>query len=302
MRVIVTGVTGQVGGELVRKARDAAALDLDIVGIGRDRLDLEKPGRIDGALEAVRPDVVVNPAAYTAVDRAEEDRDRAYAINRDGPSALARACAERGIGLIHLSTDYVFDGSGTRPYRPDDGVAPLGVYGASKEAGEAAIRQVLEDHVILRTAWVYAARGSNFMNTMLRVGADRDELRVVDDQRGTPTAAVDIASAILAILARRRVAGGMPPGTYHYTAEGEATWHGFAEAIFDRASPVWGRRPVVHAIASSEYPTPTARPAYSVLDNGTLLDAVPDLPRRPWQSALDEVMAARLSTMEGNPR
>ena len=130
MRVLVTGVTGQVGGELVRAAGQAAASRLEIVGVGRDRLDLAAPGRIDGALEAVRPDVVVNPAAYTAVDRAEDERDLAFAVNRDGPAALAAACSRRGIGLVHLSTDYVFDGSGTRPYRPDDPVAPLGVYGA----------------------------------------------------------------------------------------------------------------------------------------------------------------------------
>lgn len=298
MRILVTGVTGQVGGALVRLAKDPAAAGMEIVGVGRDRLDLAQPGRIDGALDAVRPDLVVNPAAYTAVDKAEQERDLAFAINRDGPAALAAACAERGVGLIHLSTDYVFDGSGARPYRPQDPVAPLGVYGASKEAGERAVRHALEDHLILRTAWVYAARGGNFMNTMLRVGRDRDELRVVADQHGTPTAAGDIAAAVLA-LARARMDGApVAPGTYHYTADGETTWHGFAEAIFERAETVWGRRPVVHSITTEEYPTPASRPAYSVLDTSALVAALPSLPHRAWQAALDEVFAARMAAEE----
>ncbi len=298
VRVLVTGVSGQVGGELVRAADRAAASGIEIVGVGRDRLDLAKPGGIDGVLDTVRPTVVVNPAAYTAVDRAEQESDAAFAINRDGPAALAAACAERGIGLLHLSTDYVFDGSATVPYRPEDPVAPLGVYGASKQAGETAIRHAIEDHIILRTAWVYAARGANFMNTMLRVGATRDALRVVDDQRGTPTAAPDIASAILAILAARAAGTPVPPGTYHYTAEGETTWYGFAEAIFERAATVWGRRPEVEAITTDQYPTPTRRPAYSVLDNSSLIEAVPTLPRRPWRAAAESVLDTRLAMTE----
>ncbi|MDF1793798.1 MAG: dTDP-4-dehydrorhamnose reductase [Thalassobaculaceae bacterium] len=298
MRVLVTGVTGQVGGALVRLAGGKAAEGIEIVGVGRDRLDLAEPGRIEGALEAVRPDLVVNPAAYTAVDKAEQERDLAFTINRDGPSALAAGCAERKIGLIHVSTDYVFDGSGTRPYRPEDPVAPLGAYGASKEAGETAIRHALEDHVILRTAWVYAARGGNFMNTMLRVGKDRDELKVVADQHGTPTAAVDIASAVLALIRARIDGTPVASGTYHYTADGATTWHGFSEAIFERAAKVWGRRPVVHAITTDEYPTPAKRPAYSVLDTSALIAALPSLPHRSWQTALDEVFAARMAAEE----
>lgn len=298
MRVLVTGVTGQVGGALVRLAGDKAAEGIEIVGVGRDRLDLAQPGRIDGALDAVRPDLVINPAAYTAVDKAEQEPDLAFTINRDGPAALAAACAERRIGLIHVSTDYVFDGDGTRPYRPEDPVSPLGVYGISKEAGETAIRHALEDHVILRTAWVYAARGGNFMSTMLRVGKDRDELRVVDDQHGTPTAAVDIAAALLALVRARIDNSPVAAGTYHYTAGGATTWHGFAEAIFDRVEPLWGRRPTVHAIPTSEYPLPARRPMYSVLDTSALAAALPTLPHRSWQTALDEVFAARMAAEE----
>lgn len=301
MRVLVTGATGQVGGAL---ARAIPPEGITLVTVGRDRLDLARPGTVDGALDSIRPDVVVNSAAYTAVDKAETEPELARAVNEDGPAALATACSQRGIALIHLSTDYVFDGTGRRPYRPDDPVAPLGVYGATKEAGERAIRRVLEDHLILRTAWVYAARGQNFVNTMLRVGADRDALRVVADQHGTPTAAIDIAAAILALLTARRD-GTTVTGTHHYTADGETTWHGLAEAIFARAKAHWRRRPAVEAIATEQYPTPAARPAYSVLDNSSL-DAVCRVPRHSWQQALDAVLDERLgprpapaATMEG---
>lgn len=295
MRVLVTGATGQVGGAL---ARAAVPDGIELITVGRDRLDLGRPGTIDGALDSIRPSVVVNPAAYTAVDKAETEPELARAVNEEGPAALAAACSMRGIGLLHLSTDYVFDGTGTRPYRPDDPVAPLGVYGATKQAGEHAIRQVLEDYLILRTAWVYAARGQNFVNTMLRVGADRDVLRVVGDQHGTPTAAVDIASAILALLTARRD-GAVITGIHHYTAEGETSWHGLAEAIFTRAEAHWGRRPTVEPITTDQYPTPAARPAYSVLDNSSLVAAAA-VPRRPWQKALNAVLDDRLGPRPAN--
>lgn len=294
MRVLVTGITGQVGGALVARAAPAG---MEWLAAGRDRIDLSAPETMARALDAMAPDAVVNPAAYTAVDAAEGDREAAFRINRDGPAALAVACAELGIPLIHLSTDYVFDGTGTRPYRPDDPVAPLGVYGASKEAGERAIRAVHADHVILRTAWVYAATGKNFVNTMLRLGAERDDLRVVADQRGTPTPAGDIADALAAILAARR-AGTAIRGTFHYTADGETTWHGLAEAVFERAARHWGRRPVVHPIATADYPTPAARPAYSVLDNAALDTALArPVPRRSWRAALDAVLDVRLGPL-----
>lgn len=289
LRVLVTGGTGQVGGAL---ARAEVPDGIDLVVVGRDRLDLAEVGTIEGALDAIQPDMVVNPAAYTAVDKAEADKELAFAVNRDGPTKLAEACAERKVGLIHVSTDYVFDGTGSRPYKPDDPVAPLGVYGASKEAGERGIRERLEDHLILRTAWVYAARGNNFMNTMLRVGADRDELRVVADQIGTPTPASDIAAAILSLL-QARVAGNVVTGTHHYTASGETSWHGFADAIFEAAEKSWGRRPSVEAITTADYPTPAARPAYSVLDCSALLAKAPVV-QRNWKDALNSVLDERL--------
>jgi len=301
MRVLVTGITGQVGGALV--ARDAPD-GMTWIAAGRDRLDLSAPDTIAAAVEALAPDAVVNPAAYTAVDAAEADGDTAFRVNRDGPAALARACAAHGIPLIHLSTDYVFDGTGARPYRPDDPVAPLGVYGTSKEAGERAVREALADHVILRTAWVYSAAGKNFVNTMLRVGAERDELRVVADQHGTPTPADDIAAAIATLLSARRD-GNPVRGTFHYTASGETTWHGFAEAIFRRAERHWGRRPAVLAIATADYPTPARRPAYSVLDNGALdkaLVGAAAVPRRSWESALTAVLDTRLGPLTETDR
>jgi dTDP-4-dehydrorhamnose reductase len=185
MRVLVTGITGQVGGALVaRPAPDG----MNWIPAGRDRVDLSAPASIAAAIEALAPDAVVNPAAYTAVDAAETDRETAFRVNRDGPAARAAACATRGIPLLQVSTDYVFDGTGSRPYRPSDPVAPLGVYGASKQEGEEAVRSTLAHHVILRTAWVYAAAGKNFVNTMLRVGAERDELRVVADRPTTSQA------------------------------------------------------------------------------------------------------------------
>lgn len=301
MRVLVTGITGQVGGALVAHP---APPGVTWVPAGRDRLDLSAPQAVATAVAALAPDAVVNPAAYTAVDAAESDRDTAFRVNRDGVAALAAACAARGAPLIHLSTDYVFNGTGTRPYRPDDPVAPLGAYGKSKEAGERAVRELLADHVILRTAWIYAAEGRNFVNTMLRVGAERDELRVVADQRGTPTPAGDIADALATLLAARR-AGVAVRGTFHYTAAGETTWHGLAEAVFRRAGRHWGRRPVVHPIATSDYPTPAARPAYSVLDNAALdaaLAGVATVPRRPWEAALDAVLDTRLGPLTETDR
>lgn len=301
MRVLVTGITGQVGGALAARP---APVGVTWIPAGRDHLDLAAPGGIAAALADLAPDAVVNPAAYTAVDAAETDAETAFRVNRDGPAALAEACAARGIPLIHLSTDYVFDGTGNRPYRTDDPVAPLGVYGASKEAGEQAIRGRHADHIILRTAWVYAAQGKNFINTMLRVGGDRDELRVVADQHGTPTPAGDIADAVAAILAAR-LAGVMVRGTFHYTAAGETTWHGFAEGIFRRAARHWGRRPAVQAITTADYPTPARRPAYSVLDNAALdaaLSGFGPVPRRSWESALNAVLDERLGPLPETDR
>src|SRR5690606_29047017 len=228
-------------------------------------------------------------AAYTAVDKAESEPEAAFRINGEAPGVLAQACAAAGIPLVHYSTDYVFDGQGTRPYREDDPTAPLGVYGASKLAGEEAIRAAGGQHLVFRTAWVYAAHSHNFLRTMLRLGAERDELRVVDDQVGTPTPAALIAD-VTAVALRRALADAGVSGTWHLVADGHTSWHGFAEAIFTRAldDGLLVRAPKVHAISTTEYPTPARRPSYSCLDTGGLQrDFGVSLPA--WEDALRNV-------------
>ena len=199
MKILVLGTSGQVGHALMRASWPANAA---VAGLARPAVDMADPGSLDRVMAEHAPDLVVNATAYTAVDKAESERDTAFAINRDGPAHLAAACAARGAALIHISTDYVFDGSKPAPYVEDDPVAPVNAYGASKEAGEAAVRSLAPRHVILRTSWVYAAHGANFVKTMLRLGRERPELGVVADQIGAPTAADDIASAIVRIAER----------------------------------------------------------------------------------------------------
>lgn len=287
LTVLVTGANGQVGYELRRRAE---GMGQNLVALDRAGLDIGDAEAVLAAVQKIRPSVIINAAAYTAVDQAESAVVAADLGNRIGPANLAAAAAVENCGLIHLSTDYVFNGSGKRPYRADDPVSPLGVYGQTKEAGERAVREVLDRHVILRTAWVYAAHGSNFMRTMLRLGAERDELRVVDDQHGTPTPAGDIAEACLAIAAQLgRPDGAACAGTYHYVADGETTWAGFANAIFDHAATIWGRRPTVTPITSAEYPVPAPRPAYSVLDCSQTLATFQPV-RRHWRDALNAEM------------
>ena len=269
MKLLLLGANGQVGfelrrslaplGEVVAATRDGRLVD----GGSCEVADFGHPESLAPLVERIAPDVVVNAAAWTAVDLAETERNAAFRTNAEAPRAIAEACARRGTRLVHYSTDYVFDGRGTRPYREDDATSPLGVYGASKLAGEDAIRASGADHVILRTAWVYAPRGKNFLLTMLRLGAERDRLRVVADQVGTPTSAALIADVTAQILAHPSQVS----GTWHLTASGQTNWHGFAEAIFAGAVDrgLLPRAPVVDAISSAEYPTPAARPAYSVL-------------------------------------
>lgn len=291
MRVLVTGMNGQVGREL--RAADWPPR-IELITLDRATLDLAEDERIPVILDAYEPDVVVNAAAFTAVDQAEDEPDAAYRANHDGPLALAAACAARGIALIHLSTDYVFDGRKTGPWTPDDPVAPLGTYGFSKATGEVAVRQRLDRHLILRTAWVHSVHGHNFVKTMLRVGAERDQLEVVGDQIGGPTAAGDIAAAVVELT--ERIADGRARfGTYHFCGQPAVSWHAFAQAIFDLAEPVWGRRPVVEEITSAEWPTRAARPANAVLDCTSLVRdhgiAQPD-----WRVSLKPIVA-RLLTM-----
>ncbi|HEX3954925.1 MAG TPA: dTDP-4-dehydrorhamnose reductase [Stellaceae bacterium] len=285
MKVLVTGAGGQVGHELSRLAWPAG---YGIAAFDHAGLDIAQCNAVTAVMARVRPDIVVNAAAYTAVDRAESERDAAFAGNCTGPGNLAASCREAAIPLIHISTDYVFDGSKAGPYREDDPVKPLGVYGTSKEAGDRAVREALPQHVILRTAWVYGAHGHNFVKTMLRLAADRPVLRVVADQTGSPTSAGDIATAIAAVVAQI-AAGNCRWGTYHFAGGGAVTWHGFAQAIFELAAPWRGSPPQVDAITTADYPTPAKRPANSVLDCRQIGEAFGIVPR-PWRDQLADVI------------
>jgi len=289
-RVLVTGASGQVGRELLRRA---AAHGLEAVGLVRAELDVADPEAVRRALEGLRPAFVVNAAAYTAVDRAEREPEAAWRANRDGPAALADACRELGLPLLHYSTDYVFDGTLERPYREEDPVAPLNVYGASKAAGEEAVRRSWERHLILRTSWVYSPFGRNFVKAILRAAAEREALEVVADQWGRPTAAADLAEAALA-LARRHLEGeALPWGTYHLAGEGVTTWHGLAEAVVEAAAPRLGRRVPVRPIATADYPTAARRPLRAVLDCRLARQRL-GLAARPWREALGEVLGELL--------
>ena len=266
MRILLLGGNGQVGRELRRSLPtlgDVVVATRD--GAGADAVaDFDDPPSLASLIAQAAPDVVVNAAAYTAVDKAEGEVDAAHRVNAEAPAAIAQACVARDALLVHYSTDYVFDGSATRPYREDDATAPLGAYGASKLAGEHAIRASGARHAILRTAWVYAAHGKNFLLTMLRLAGERDELRVVADQFGAPTPAGWIADATAEILGQ----GIRESGTWHLAAGGQTSWHAFAEAIVDEAHALrlLARKPFVTPIATADYPTPARRPAYSVLD------------------------------------
>ena len=295
--ILIAGAGGQLGRQLAARA---AAEGLSAEPWARDRLDISDRDEVLKAVEAARPKVILNAAAYTAVDRAESEAETAYAVNRDGPAHLAEAAERVGAALIHVSTDYVFDGTKRSPWTEDDPVAPLGVYGASKLAGEEAVRARLPRHVILRTAWVYDRTGRNFLTTMLRVGAERDHLRVVDDQHGTPTHAGDLAEAMLT-LARAVLDGAMPAdgyGTFHCTGGGATTWCGFARAIFAAAAPRLERVPTVEAITTDEYPTPARRPANSVLDCSRLA-RVHGIRLRPWEEALAETLGTAADIDQG---
>ncbi|MCM2338803.1 MAG: dTDP-4-dehydrorhamnose reductase [Lysobacter sp.] len=293
MRILLIGGNGQVGhelrrslaplGEVITTTRGGVLPD----GGPCEALDLSIAGDAGRMVERLSPDLVVNAAAWTAVDKAETEREAAFRANAGAVEELAMACAARGVPLVHYSTDYVFDGTGTKPYLPTDPTAPLGVYGQSKLAGEEAIRRSGARHLILRTAWVYGLHGHNFLRTMLRLGAERDELRVVADQVGCPTPAWLIAD-VTATIVQQGIGDG---GTHHLVADGQTSWHGFAEAIMDEAfaAGLIAKRPRVLPITTADYPTPAARPAWSVLDTGSL--------RQGWGVALPEWRSALAKTL-----
>ena len=294
MRILVTGMNGQLGREL-RAANWPTGTEL--LAFDRDALDLGDVQTVAARVAKLAPDVVVNAAAYTAVDRAEDEPEAAYRVNRDGPAALAPACADVGAALLQVSTDYVFDGTKDSPWTPHDPVRPLGTYGASKAAGEDAVRTSLDRHVILRTAWVHAAHGHNFVRTMLKHGAQKDHLKVVGDQFSGPTAADDIAAALV-VIADQIAEGREHWGTYHFCGAPTASWYDFAQAIFDRAQPVWGRRPEVTRITSAEWPTPVSRPANSALDC-TSLKTDYGIEQPDWRARLTAIVARLVASHEG---
>ncbi len=297
IRVLVTGAGGQVGAETVR----ALAGRAEVIAHDRSTLDLSNASQLAAKIREAKPDVIVNAAAYTAVDRAESEPDAAHAVNAIAPGIIAAEAKSLGALLVHFSTDYVFDGTKRKPYVEDDATAPLGVYGRTKLEGERTVAQSGCAHVILRTAWVYGPVGKNFMLTMLRLAEKGAPLRVVDDQCGAPTTSLAIARAVRSLLggasgtidastvSRAKDASGL----YHATAEGDTTWHGFATAIFDeRAQRSNGAfvAPAVAAITTAEYPTPAKRPAYSVMSNAKLARTF-GVSLGSWRDGLAETMS-----------
>ncbi|MCP5159609.1 MAG: dTDP-4-dehydrorhamnose reductase [Gammaproteobacteria bacterium] len=288
MQIIVTGAQGQVGWELTQRA---PRLGHAVLAWDQTELDITDAAAVDRALSASGADVVINAAAYTAVDKAEQEAERAFAVNRDGPAHLAAACARMNIPLLHLSTDYVYDGVKSGAYVEDDPTAPIGVYGASKLAGDQAVRQLLSRHLILRVSWVFGVHGHNFVKTILRLAREREELRVVADQQGCPTFAGDIADTLLELAGRIvEIDTNDTWGTYHYCGEPATTWHGFASAIVEQAR---ARESLplktITAITTADYPTPAARPANSVLDCSQLMTQLGIRPR-PWRNGLEVML------------
>ncbi len=289
MTVLVTGGTGQLASSLAARAPG------EVTRVGRPRFDFDRPGTIAETFWSVQPSLVVNAAAWTGVDAAETNADAAMRANRDGPAALAALCREAHIPLIHVSTDYVFDGSKGASYVETDATNPTGVYGASKLAGERAALDTWDRTVVLRTSWVYAALGKNFVRTMLNAALKADTLRVVGDQKGCPTTADDLADAILAIVARLRTEWKPDfAGVFHAAGEGWTTWHGLAVATFQEAARHGRPMPAVQAIATADWPTPARRPADSRLDCSKLADIF-GVRMPPWRPSLARTVDALLA-------
>ena len=278
MRVLVSGGTGQLGHEV---ARDFGRQGHEVYAPTRRQLDLEYPEAAAAAVGSYAADWVINCAAYTQVDKAESEPDKAFTVNRDSPAALAAVVAAYGGRLLHVSTDFIFDGTKTTPYSEDDEAHPLGVYGQSKLEGELAVLDALPGATLLRTAWVYGVHGNNFVKTMLRLAATGKPLRVVSDQTGSPTWTTDISAAMLALVGKEKT------GIFNYTNAGQTSWHGFATAILEEAAALGFdiKTAVVEPIPTSAYPTPAARPAYSVLDTDKIKNSL-DLYIPPWRDSL----------------
>ncbi len=285
-KILVFGRAGQLATEL-RRADWPKGFAVEC--LGRDAVDIARADSVQIAVVGSDAAVVVNAAAYTAVDKAESEREIAFGTNRDGPAHLAQACAEAGVPLIHISTDYVFGGEKDGAYVEDDPVNPICVYGASKEAGEREVRERLAAHVIVRTAWVYSPHGHNFVKTMLRLGREGDEIGIVDDQRGCPTAASDTARAIVGIATQLAAGKADGFGTVHFCGAGPTTWYGFARAIFELAAAHAAKTPRLRPITTADYSTPARRPRNSVLDC-CRIRRVYGIEPRPWGDCLAECL------------
>jgi len=288
MRIMIIGGNGQLGWEMTRQGRrqpDTVVFPLDL-----PEIDITDTANIDGHVSGIQPHVVVNCAAYTDVDRAESQVDAAYRVNRDGAANIAQACRQHQLPLIHVSTDFVFDGAKRTPYVESDPVSPLGVYGQSKAAGDVAVQKTLTRHIIIRTAWLYGVHGRNFVKTMIRLGQDKPELNVVADQLGCPTAAADLAQAMLQICHALPTADDRVWGTYHYCGQGQASWYDLAVATHDLAK-ARGVKIVAHTrpITTAQYPTPARRPAYSVMDCTRIRKAF-SVSTHPWQESLQRAI------------
>ena len=287
MKILITGSNGQLGWELCQRKsqydKDSFACDLPL-------FDLTDKDNIIQTIDTVKPDIIINAAAYTAVDPAEKDPETAFKVNRDGVGYLADACKAAAIPLIHISTDYVFDGTKDAAYKETDPISPIGIYGKSKAQGEELLRQTWPNHIILRTAWLYSVHGNNFIKTMLRVGKQNEQLRVVDDQYGCPTSASDLADAILTIADGILNKHMKTWGTYHYSNSGKTTWFKFAQKIFEFAAPYdTFALKQLHPITTEAYPTPAKRPANSVLDC-TLISETFSIELIPWESSLEKII------------
>ena len=289
MRVLITGARGQIGQELLR----SAPKDWQVHGLSSSELDITDAQQVITTVQALQPQLIINTAAYTAVDQAENDSKRAYAVNHLGAENLAQAAQSLGCPLLHLSTDYVFSGKHTHPYTEQDAAAPCSVYGHSKWLGEQAVREFCPQHIILRTSWVFGMHGNNFVKTILRLGQERDALSIVSDQVGGPTSARSIAQVLWQITRQYQSSNSCTWGTYHFSGGPACSWYEFADEIFKQASELKliKRSPALSPINSSDYPTPAQRPAYSVLDN-TKINQQLNMTQSNWKTELKLMLYA----------
>jgi len=293
MKILLTGANGQLGHEIAEQGK---SLSFDILSTDLQDLDITNKNQVQHTFDAFHPALVINAAAYTNVDRAEIEPKTAFAINAEGPDILANACMKADIPMIHISTDYVFNGKKKTPYLETDPVSPLGVYGSSKEAGEAKMRDQLKKHIIIRTAWLYSVHGHNFIKTMLKLFKQKTKLTVVDDQYGSPTSAQDLANAVLIIAGCVQRKQDQKWGTYHYCGQGETTWYEFACTILEMAKPYNGfQTNEIEPIATEQYPTPAKRPQYSALNCNRIKKNF-NIDTKIWQDSLAVSIKQIMST------